>query len=333
MPESTPISWEEALSEFLVHCQATRAAKTVYYYKVPLTQLAAWSRENGIQFESFGKRHLDRYLVFRNDGSRKPLTLHHDAITAKAFFSWCSKNDLISRSPLAEYQVRSAPAPARYMPTQEEVDALLQAIADYWNVAKHPEVRYYEAKKRLFHRERNQAIILGLLDSACRIGELFNLKTDDYDPVNRQIVIRTSKGRESRVLPVSPDWAKTMDTWLKIRARVMRNADHDEGWLFVSEFGGRPQEARFLAVIKTYMAWAGLPPTRMTLHSLRRFSLNRLAKVNLLAAQQIAGHKETKTTLLYTKLDPDFIREAHAQAGVVAGGILASKREKRRRLV
>ncbi len=58
--------------------------------------------------------------------------------------------------------------------------------------------------------------------------------------------------------------------------------------------------------------------------------MNRLAKHNLLAAQTIAGHKETKTTLLYTKLDPDFVREMHDAVGVVKG-ILGSKRPDRRK--
>ncbi len=56
--------------------------------------------------------------------------------------------------------------------------------------------------------------------------------------------------------------------------------------------------------------------------------------MNLLATQQIAGHKETRTTLLYTQLDPDFVRDVHDSVGVVRG-ILESRRapKPRRRLV
>lgn len=68
----------------------------------------------------------------------------------------------------------------------------------------------------------------------------------------------------------------------------------------------------------------------ITLHSLRRYSLNKLAKMNLLMAQAIAGHKETKTTLLYTKLDPDFVRDLHGQTGVLRN-VVSSKRPQRRK--
>jgi site-specific recombinase XerD len=180
MSEYSRFSWEEALSGFLLHCQATRAKKTHYYYKVQLSQLMTWAAQNEIPFDGFGKRQLDRYLIHRAEGGRKPLTLHHDAICAKAFMAWCSKNDLLDRSLLAEYQVRNAPDPARYMPTQDEIDGILRAIRDYWDVTKHPDVRYYDVHKHIFHRDRNYAALVGLLDTACRVGELFNLKLDDY---------------------------------------------------------------------------------------------------------------------------------------------------------
>ena len=244
-------------------------------------------------------------------------------------------NDIVDRSLLAEYQVRKAPTPAKYMPTEEDMQKMLVAVMDYWDPAKNPDVRYNPLPKRLFHRDRNYAAIIGLLDTACRIGELLNLKMDDYQPSERQITIRVSKGREPRAIPVSREWQSCLDNWLKVRKRVMGNvpAGEDQGWLFISETGSRLEEERFLKTLKKYVAFAGASD-RITLHSLRRYSLNRLAKHNLLMAQTIAGHKETKTTLLYTKLDPDFIRDMHDQVGVVRG-IVESKKEavRRKRLV
>ena len=103
--------------------------------------------------------------------------------------------------------------------------------------------------------------------------------------------------------------------------------------MFISEFGGRLDESRFLKALKRITTWAKISE-HITLHSLSRYSLNRLAKVNLLATQQIAGHKDTRTTLLYTKLDPDFLRSVHTNVGVVRD-ILGNKRvaKQRKRLV
>jgi site-specific recombinase XerD len=330
MSDFSSPTWNEALREFLLHKQATYAPKTVRYYRVQLGNLAAWAEANQIPFEGFGKRHLDRYLVERQYQGKSQLTIHHDAICAKAFMFWCQKNDLLDRSLLAEYMIRKAPTPPKYMPTHEDMVALVRAVHDYWSVEKNPDVRYEDAVSRVFHRDRNYAIIIGLLDSACRIGEMLSLKIEDYDRQGRQITVRESKGREARTIPVSSGFDSALQPWLKIRNRVTKNLKpgEDEGWLFLTEFGTRVDEGRFLKSLKRYVAFAGLTD-QITLHSLRRYSLNKLSKTDLLGAQRIAGHKETSTTLLYTKIDADHVRSVHTQASVVEG-IVTNKREYRK---
>lgn len=54
---------------------------------------------NDIPFGSFGKRHLDRYLVERLNQGKAQLTLRHDANCAKAYFMRCSRNDFADRLP------------------------------------------------------------------------------------------------------------------------------------------------------------------------------------------------------------------------------------------
>jgi site-specific recombinase XerD len=329
------LTWEEPFREFLLHLEATRAKKTHRFYVSQLGGLVRWAEASDVHFDHFGKRDLDRYLVERSRAGIGQTTLHHDAVVTKAFFRWYAKNDFVSRSPLAEYEVRHAPKPARYMPGDEEMQQMLAAVQNYWNPASNPEARYVSPAKRLFHRDRNYALLLGLLDTAARIGEILSLKLDDVRLKERQILIRESKGREPRALPVSGEWVQALEPWLRTRAKVIRNVlpVEDEGWLFISETGGRMDESKFLKAIKRCLRWAQLSEN-ITLHSLRRYSLNRLAKTNLLAAQSIAGHKETKTTLLYTKLDPDFVRGVHENVGVVRG-ILTDKRtaERRKRIV
>ncbi len=227
-------TWEEALHEFYLHLQATRAKKTQLYYQVQIGGLSRWAIEQQIPFSTFGKRHMDRFLVSRAEEGKAPLTLHHAAVCAKAFFYWCQKNDIIERSLLTDYQVRHAPRPAQYMPTDADMQTLLKSVHDFWNPTKNPPSRFSPVTKRVFHRDRNYAVILGLLDSAARIGEMLSLKVEDYRAKERQIVIRESKGREPRVLPVSSEWVDALDIWLRQRSKIMTGQE-DEGWLFVSE--------------------------------------------------------------------------------------------------
>jgi site-specific recombinase XerD len=334
-PNTPAYSWDEALSEFLTWYEAHRAAKTGRFYRVQLRQLVRWADENGVPFASFGKRHMDRYLAERARTVSRT-TLHHDGVAAKAFFKWCARYDLVDRSPLAEYEVRRAPRPPKYMPTEEDLAALLKALTRYWDPEENPPIKNVHAAKRLFHRTRNYALVAFLVDSACRIGEAVSLRTEDFQASERQVVVRESKGREARVLPLSPPTVEAVRAWMKVRERVMRDADGDEGYLFVSEFGTRIEESKFLKSLKGYLRFAGLSD-QITLHSLRRFSINRVAKKSPLAAKEIAGHKDLNTTMLYTKIDADYVRAIHAEAdalGSVIGSVLGSKRRPiRKRIV
>jgi len=326
------VTWDEAFSDFLVHLRANRAEKTVRYYRVQVGNLAAWAEQNQLPLDGFGKRHMDRYLAFRKDAGCAQLTLQHDAVCAKAFLKWCAKNDLLERNLLSDYQVRHAASPPKHMPTDEEVRTLLRALHAFWDKEKRPAARYQPPTKRSFHRDRNYALVLFLIDSACRIGEGVSLKLSDVDLAGRTATVRESKGRKPRAVPLSPEWCQAAEVWLKVRRRVMGpHPDLDEGWFFVTETGGRLDEGRFLFALKHVRDWAELSD-RITLHSLRRYSLNKLAKHNLLMAQQIAGHRDAKTTLIYTQLDPDFLRDTHREAGVVRG-VLEERRPRRKRLV
>jgi integrase len=97
------------------------------------------------------------------------------------------------------------------MPPDEDIRTLLKALNDYWNPTVNRDARYVPPAKRIFHRERNSTIFLGLLDTCCRIGELLSLKIGDCKLKEREILIRQSKGREPRTIPISDDWAKAVE--------------------------------------------------------------------------------------------------------------------------
>jgi Site-specific recombinase XerD len=324
-------TWEEALKDYLTHARASRAHKTCLFYRCQLSQLVRWAGREEVPFEKFGKRHLDRYLAERRETVGRS-TLRHDAVAAKAFFKWCAKNDLLLRSPLAEYEIHAAPKPAKYVPTDEELQRLLKALGEYWDPQKNPGMKHIPHARRLVHRERNRAILLLLIDTACRIGEALHLEEGDFRAGALQVLIRESKGKEPRALPLSPATAAAVNDWLRVRARMMRGAEEDPGFLFLSEYGTRMDESRFGKAMKAVASWAGLPG-EITLHSVRHYSLTKLAKHNLLMAQAIAGHKDPRTTNIYAHADADFLRQVHGEVGAVDTVLSNRRAARKKRLV
>jgi site-specific recombinase XerD len=241
--------WNEAVKGFFLHYRATRELQTAKTYRAYLRQLADWANTERIEITSFTQRHLVAYLAHRKDMGRSDTTVCHDALYATMFFEWCNKNDFVHRDPLAEFKVRNPPKTFKFKPTDENVRDLLEAVLTFYDKTINPtSARGHSAKNRTFHRDRMYAVEAVKIDSACRIGEIMNLQVSDYGSTEkgRQLTVRYAKGREPRILPVSPSCAEAIDEWLKVRARVISNAPHgaDEGWLFMSETGGRARPVR-----------------------------------------------------------------------------------------
>jgi integrase len=330
------VTWDEALRGFVLHKRAVRAKETARWYANYCTQFVNWVKSQDIPLDSFTKRHLDEYLVFRSESGKSATTLHHDALTACVFTEWCKGNELLHRDPLAEYKVRTAPQPHKYMPTTDDVQRLLQGILDFYDLQKNPTAKYTPPGQRSFHRDRNYAIEITKLDTACRIGEVFGFKVGDYqgDGKSMQLTVRQAKGRQPRILPVSRDCAEAIEQWLKVRKRVMSNVpeSEDDGWLFISETGSPIQDNNYLRSIKKVLVFAGLPEG-INNHSQRRFSINTMAEQGgIVFAQNMAGHKDPKTTQIYTSLTPGYLREKQEQVGVVRGVLVSGRTEKRKRL-
>ena len=137
----TVSTWEEALRDFLLHLKATRAEKTVRYYSVQLGLLARWAEGQQIPLQGFGKRHMDRYLVERAKSGRRPLTIRHDCVCAKAFLRWCSRDDILKKS-LPGHEERLALS-ARH---GVQGDAALPAVGPYTVLVEAPALHLEHAR-------------------------------------------------------------------------------------------------------------------------------------------------------------------------------------------
>jgi integrase/recombinase XerC len=331
--ESLSDGWEGALRSFLIHLQAVRAPKTARFYRTQVSGLASWATARGIGLHQFADRHLDEYLVERAELGRRETTRHHDELAAKVFCKWSRKNGFMKRDPLKERKLRNPAQPHKHVPTEAEIRSLLRELPRYYDVSHNPPIQYHPAERRAFHRERTTAVIMILLDTACRIGEALHLRVEDFRSGEREIAITQSKGRKPRVIPVCQKTAAAVAEWLRVRRRVLRDVppDMDEGWLFISETGGRVDEGKFNKSLHRVSSFAGV--AGITPHTLRHFTLNRYSLVDLAAAQRIAGHADPKTTMIYTQITSDRMRDLAEKVDIMGKVTGMSAPKARKRLV
>jgi integrase/recombinase XerD len=145
---------------------------------------------------------------------------------------------------------------------------------------------------------RDRAMILVLLRTGMRIGELLNTRVNDINLAERKIAIwEAEKNLVGRVVYVSDDAAAALEDWLKRR-------DPDKPVLFY----GRGDESLTYqgarAVFERYLKKAGLRHKGYTLHCLRHTFASEVlnAGMHLEAVQVLLGHSNAEVTRRYARL-------------------------------
>jgi integrase/recombinase XerD len=152
-----------------------------------------------------------------------------------------------------------------------------------------------------FTGRRDRSIILFLLDTGVRAGELLALDRQDVDPLQGDVLIRKSKSRKPRTVFIGRTARKALRVYLKIREDAARA-------LFVSDEGERLQKdgLRQIMVRRSKRAQVQTP----SLHSFRRaFALAMLRTgVDLLTISRLLGHSDLSLLNRYIRQNADDLR-------------------------
>jgi len=326
-------TWMEAEKDYLRDCKARNLSlKTVRGKQYHIDQLARWCLEQSrpVSLQSFARRHFRQYLEERRENGISEKTHRSDVLEVRLFFRFCKNEGWIDSNPLAEYALPKAAKPYVKMPSADELRALLDAITKRWDIKYNPRIKSLCARHRRFYRARDTAIICLLIETGCRVGEVLALQVSDYQ--SGQLVIRTSKGDEPRVIPLTEAISDYMCAWLSIRPDLPLDS------LFVSCYGTAIDPDDFGKSFRRYLAFSttvlNTPLNGFSLHGLRHYAGSEMAKVDVLLAMRALGHKNLAVTMGYLHLDANHLRQKHAQAAPLGNLISkSSKTEARSKII
>jgi site-specific recombinase XerD len=140
-----------------------------------------------------------------------------------------------------------------------------------------------------------------------RIGELQNLRLEDWHPAQQRLVVRQGKDNQDRAVPLSPETTAALEAYLVVRESVP--LPH----LLV--YQGRPLGQDFIRNhLHQYADRAGLK--RVTPHRLRHTCATRLlnAGMPVTSVQTLLGHENLATTMGYAQLYDDTVRKDYQAA-------------------
>jgi len=146
---------------------------------------------------------------------------------------------------------------------------------------------------------RDRALILLLLRTGMRIGELLGVKVDDIIMSERKILIYIGeKNFKGRAVYYSEDAEQALHQWLKLRS-------NDSAHLFPGK-SGRPSISYVTAwgAMRKTLERAGLSEKGYSLHNLRHsFATDMLnAGMRIEVLQQLLGHQEIEMTMRYARV-------------------------------
>jgi integrase/recombinase XerD len=162
---------------------------------------------------------------------------------------------------------------------------------------------------------RDRAVLEVLYSTGIRVGECEALTIYDVDLKSRLLRIRSGKGRKERVVPVGKEAAYWLKEYLqKVRPRSNRLAANVRS-LFLG-VNGKPMTNKMIReMIHKYVKQAQLKKKGISCHTFRHTFATELIKngADIVSVQKLLGHKDIKSTLIYTKVVPMDIKKTHTQ--------------------
>ena len=159
--------------------------------------------------------------------------------------------------------------------------------------------------------EKHRIAILTIYALGLRSGELLNLEITHIDGHRNQVKIHSSKGKKDRVLPLPVD--------LKTMLREYYKNYKPNIYLIENRQHKQYSASSLRAVFKKAVRRAGIKKN-VTLHSLRHSHATHLLDlgVNIKAIQQLLGHNDIKTTLIYTHITTNQVDQLPNLVGLVS---------------
>jgi len=267
-----------------------RRPKTLYSRLGAIVLFLGMIRDSGkTRLEEITRRDVEAFIEHEQDRGNKITTIRTKLVSVQAFLRYLVEEEIVSPDIFGR-RIRLQ-LPER-LPRAMDPDDLRKLLS-------------------VIEGARDRAMIMVLLRTGMRIGELLNTKVADVHIKERRIEIyEGEKNRLGRVVYLSDDAAVALRKWLKERNTW-------EDYLIYSR--GRTDTMSYSTariIFQRYIVKAGLSDKGYSLHTLRHTFATELlnAGMRLECLQVLLGHRSIEETRRYARLTDKTREEEYFRA-------------------
>ena len=323
--------WFEHLIENHALCCAAegKSKKTIEFYESNLKRFARYVRVSKLAdgIDDIGPAEVRRYVrhlqeevtrwqsspYIRDDKRLSAHSIQASVRAIKAFWSWLCAEDYIEGNPMVRLKLPKVPHKVIATFDMEHIKRMLHAL-DLGRPAGF----------------RDYSIILVLLDTGIRLGELTGLTLDNVDFEHFFFLVR-GKGDKERVVPFGGQVRRVLRRYVdRFRPEPAYPRVNE---LFLTSTGLPLQPHSVQSMVRRLGRQAGITDVRCSPHTFR----HTFAKQYLMnggdafSLQKILGHSSLEVVRTYVNLAFKDVAEQHRKASPVDTMSLSPRRGRGRR--
>lgn len=276
----------EAFGDFLRYMKLRRGASvtTIDTYSIILKWFVDFMGNKPVSELKLSD--IDDYADFLHGKGYKPKTYRNKLSAVKSFINYLWVKDLITFRPdqIIMPKIKETDQPANFL-SPKEVKQLLKCCRNV----------------------RDRAMLMTLIYTAVRVSEFTDLRIEDL--YQRSIIVRNGKGGKRRVVFINQETEEAINQYLATQKK------RTHGYLFPNPEGNRLSRVLVARKVHYYGVLSGVQK-KVTTHTLRHTGLTLLlwggARVE--DAQQIAGHANIRTTMIYLHFTNEGLHDSYDEA-------------------
>ena len=306
---------------------ASAAEQYLEYLRVERNCSAHTLRNYGSDLEQFGAflraqpdgepplkalTHLDirSFLGELYVGRLKSASIARKLAALRSLFRFLGREGLLRDNPARLVSSPKLPKTLPTVPTAEEVNRLLDAMAKGKGATAARRVR---PPKSPLQPARDLALLEMLYGCGLRVGELVGLNVADLDLRDGLVRVR-GKGKKERLGPLGSKAVTALEQYLAARTSAVPavGSGDSQSALFLNQTGSRLTARSVGRIVKRYALLLG-SDTGLHPHSFRHaFATHLLSDgADLRAIQELLGHARLSTTQKYTHINVKQLMEVY----------------------